>query len=160
MKALTLLFLLVSLGTFAQRKEFFKIDDAEIKEGSINRTKLDNSYGDSSAEDYFKKNKSEFEVILHFFEIHPNLQVEIGVYDNSSSKQKKNIKFSQEMAQFIVDILISKGVKEEQVVAKGYGDVDKLVPDEKLDRLPDDQRERAKQKNNRVELKALKVIEL
>ena len=126
MRLILFIFLFSSGVSFGQSKAFFKLDDAQFEIGAINRTKLDNSIHVQEWESYYEKNEDQFKLIIQFLNDHPTLLVELGFYENASSKQKKNVKNAQEAAEIIVAKLVELGVEKDQIVAKGYGDVDQF----------------------------------
>ena len=83
----------------------------------------------------------------------PDVVIELSGHTDSKGKDAYNLKLSQARAQSCVDYLISKGVKPEQLEAKGYGETMPVEPNTKADGSdnPD-----GRAKNRRIEFKVLK----
>jgi peptidoglycan-associated lipoprotein len=64
--------------------------------------------------------------LVEFFNENNDLTIEIGSHTDSRGSDAYNLNLSQRRAQSVVDYLISKGVPESQLTAKGYGET-KLV---------------------------------
>jgi translation elongation factor P/translation initiation factor 5A len=60
--------------------------------------------------------------ILIFMNRHPNIGIEIAVYTDSSGSPARNLSQSQLHAQMMVNYLVNRGVSNNRLVAKGYGD--------------------------------------
>jgi outer membrane protein OmpA-like peptidoglycan-associated protein len=52
----------------------------------------------------------------------PNLKVEIGVHNDVQSTVQFSNKITKERASLIKDFLVNYGLKEENIIAKGFGD--------------------------------------
>jgi outer membrane protein OmpA-like peptidoglycan-associated protein/tetratricopeptide (TPR) repeat protein len=60
-------------------------------------------------------------MVLPLFDIFPNGIVEIGSHTDNKGTDEYNIKLSQKRSESVVSYLISKGISQERLVAKGYG---------------------------------------
>lgn len=76
------------------------------------------------------------------------VMVEIGAFTDNTGSDKTNLSISQKRAQAVVDYLISKGVKPENLKAKGYGEDQPVAPND----TP-----KGREMNRRIEIKILSV---
>lgn len=89
---------------------------------------------------------AELERLLKLLQDVPTLVIEIGGHTDSDGSDDYNQKLSQNRSKSVVDYLISKGIKAERLVARGYGET---VPIDTND-TPE-----GKQNNRRTEFKIL-----
>jgi len=103
----------------------------------------------------------------------PNVTIELMSHTDSRGTPADNEELSQKRAQSVVDYLISKGIAAERLQAKGYGESQPKIVDDKIkaqyrfvkledvltedfiNLLPVDQQERAHQINRRTEFRVL-----
>jgi OmpA-OmpF porin, OOP family len=76
----------------------------------------------------------------------PNERIEIGGHTDNVGSDAKNLVLSLERAKSIVEYLISKGISNDRLVAKGYGAEEPIE---------DNSTEEGRQKNRRTEVKIL-----
>ncbi len=76
----------------------------------------------------------------------PNERIEIGGHTDNIGSDEKNLVLSLERAKSIVEYLISKGISNDRLVAKGYG-AEEPIEDNSTDE--------GRQKNRRTEVKIL-----
>ncbi|HVP35747.1 MAG TPA: OmpA family protein [Terriglobales bacterium] len=76
----------------------------------------------------------------------PDVKVEVGGYTDSKGSDAINLKLSNARADAVKQYLISKGVKAENLTAKGYG---------KANPIADNKTEEGRAENRRVELKRI-----
>jgi OmpA-OmpF porin, OOP family len=60
--------------------------------------------------------------LIEFLELNHNLKIEIRSHTDERGNDKYNMGLSERRAQSVVDYLISKGIPQERLVAKGYGE--------------------------------------
>jgi outer membrane protein OmpA-like peptidoglycan-associated protein len=60
--------------------------------------------------------------LLEFLELNHNLKIEIRSHTDERGSDKYNLNLSERRAQSVVDYLISQGIPQERLVAKGYGE--------------------------------------
>ena len=77
---------------------------------------------------------------------YPQLQIEIGGHTDSKGSASSNQKLSQKRAQAVHDYLVSKGLPDAQLSAKGYGESKPIAPNKTASDMA---------KNRRVEFKVL-----
>jgi OOP family OmpA-OmpF porin len=63
----------------------------------------------------------------------PEFIIEIGSHTDTIGTAKDNLELSQERAQSVVEYLITKGIDEERLVARGYGSSNPIAPNFKPD---------------------------
>ncbi len=103
----------------------------------------------------------------------PNITIELMSHTDSRGAPADNEELSQKRAQSVVDYLISKGIAADRLQAKGYGESQPKIVDEKIlvdykflklgdvltesyiNQLPADQQEQAHQINRRTEFRVL-----
>ncbi|MBI1344513.1 MAG: OmpA family protein [Terrimonas sp.] len=109
---------------------YFDYDSSSIKQESF-------VYLDELAEKMLKK---------------PNAVLEIGGHTDGKGDDMYNMNLSEARARSVVEYLLSKGVKQEQLVAKGYGETMPVAPNEKPDGTDNPE---GRAKNRRTEFKVL-----
>lgn len=103
----------------------------------------------------------------------PNVTIELMSHTDSRGAPADNEELSQKRAQSVVEYLISKGIAQDRLQAKGYGESQPKVVDDKIleeyaflktgdtltesyiNQLPGDQQEQAHQINRRTEFRVL-----
>ncbi|HEX4887763.1 MAG TPA: OmpA family protein, partial [Luteibaculaceae bacterium] len=85
----------------------------------------------------------------------PEIVVEIGSHTDALGKDDYNLNLSQRRAQSVVDYLISKGIKKDRLIAKGYGETQPIAPNANADGSdnPD-----GRQRNRRTEFKIVGTL--
>ncbi len=66
--------------------------------------------------------------LLPLFDLYPTAKVEIGSHTDFTGSDNYNIKLSQRRSESVVKYLILKGIDEERLVAKGYGEHQPIAP--------------------------------
>ncbi|OJW81676.1 MAG: hypothetical protein BGO69_14280 [Bacteroidetes bacterium 46-16] len=66
--------------------------------------------------------------LINFMKDNPSLSVEIYSYTDSKGSNKYNEELSKRRAQSVVDYLVSNGIEEMRLVAKGFGDKMPVAP--------------------------------
>lgn len=77
----------------------------------------------------------------------PELQIEVQAHTDYKGSGKLNLQLSEQRALSVKAYLVSKGVNENQLTAKGYGESQPIA---------DNKTEEGRAKNRRVELKLVK----
>jgi outer membrane protein OmpA-like peptidoglycan-associated protein/tetratricopeptide (TPR) repeat protein len=80
-----------------------------------------------------ENSKKELDKYVEYFDEYPELVVEIGSHTDSRGSNSYNMKLSEERAKAVVDYLISKGIDENRLVWKGYGEEQLLIPNAKTE---------------------------
>ncbi|HYH15913.1 MAG TPA: OmpA family protein [Flavisolibacter sp.] len=82
----------------------------------------------------------------------PSMIIEIGGHTDSKGNDQYNQKLSEQRAQSVVNYLISKGIAENRLQAKGYGETKPIAPNQNADGSDNPS---GREKNRRTELKIL-----
>ena len=103
----------------------------------------------------------------------PNVTIELMSHTDSRGTPADNDELSQRRAQSVVDYLISKGIASDRLLAKGYGESQPKIVDDKIrslykflnledilteayiEQLPLERQEQAHQVNRRSEFRVL-----
>ncbi|MDR0754111.1 MAG: OmpA family protein [Prevotellaceae bacterium] len=80
-----------------------------------------------------EKSKAELDKYVQYFDEYPEMTVEIGSHTDSRGSNAYNMKLSEQRAKAVVDYLISKGIDENRLVWKGYGEEQLLIPNAKTE---------------------------
>lgn len=94
--------------------------------------------------------------LVELFKKYPNLQFEISAHTDSKGTDAYNLKLSQKRAESVVRYLVSKGIPERQLVARGYGESQPIAPNENPDGTDNPE---GREKNRRTAFKILGEIE-
>lgn len=105
---------------------------------------------------YFKPNESELTEfaklmlveLTHVLSSDRGLKIEVGAHTDDVGTNEYNLNLSEKRALSVKRHLLEKGAKEDQLIAKGYGEASPVAPND-----TDDNRAQ----NRRVEFKILKV---
>lgn len=93
-----------------------------------------------------KESVAELDRLIQLLEDLPRLKIEIAGHTDNSGSDSYNLKLSQRRAKSVVDFLIKKGIGQERLTAKGYGESKPIDTNET---------EEGKQKNRRTEFTIL-----
>lgn len=96
----------------------------------------------------------ELRNLVRFMNKYPLVKVEISGYTDSKGTEEYNLKLSQNRAQAIVSYLLSKGISQARMTAKGYGEAHPDAANQKSDGSDNPA---GRQLNRRVELKTTSV---
>lgn len=69
-------------------------------------------------------------MLAAFLESHPDIHVELAGHTDNVGSETYNVKLSEERAAVVRQALISKGIEEERLSAKGYGSMKPIVPND------------------------------
>ncbi|MFA8435107.1 MAG: OmpA family protein [Marinifilaceae bacterium] len=103
--------------------------------------------------------KSEYHTVLDhivdYLSANTNIVIEIGAHTDSRGSKEFNRKLSQKRAHSIFNYLVSKGISQNRMIQRGYGET------QLLNQCNDnsDCNEEAHQANRRVELKPLPIVQ-
>lgn len=109
---------------------------------------------DSDKSMYRREYKEEFEKLLKVMKEHPELIVEVSGHTDSIGKKEYNLQLSMKRAQTIIKALVRKGIPEDHLVVKGYGESMPAVPNTLPNGKPD---HKGMKLNRRVELKVVQT---
>ncbi|WP_128543904.1 OmpA family protein [Larkinella soli] len=112
------------------------------------KIRLDNVYFDQSSYVLRKESYPQLEKLLKTLEAYPNLVIEIAGHTDNVGDRRLNQALSENRAQVITNYLIHRGIAENRLVFRGYGDTHPAAPNDN---------EYNKKKNRRVEFTVLKL---
>lgn len=113
---------------------------------------LEHVYFDSNKDDIRNDAVPSLEILHQFLINNPKVKVELSGHTDNRGLQEYNLNLSQQRAEAIVAYLVQKGIEENRLVAKGYGEAEPLVPNT----FPDGSDNPAgRAKNRRSEVKIL-----
>lgn len=92
---------------------------------------LPNILYDLAKWDLRPESKTSLDQLVETLSENPNIKIELMSHTDYRGTKKSNDILSQKRAQSVVDYLISKGVAAERLVAKGYGEIQPKIIDEK-----------------------------
>ena len=90
--------------------------------------------------------------LLPLIDLFPNAIIEIGSHTDSTGTDEYNIKLSQRRSESVVKYLTEKGISEERLQAKGYGEHFPIAPNSHPDGSDNPE---GRQLNRRTELKII-----
>lgn len=114
---------------------------------------LNNIFFDSNKATLRKESGVEIDKLVTLLKEYPELVIEVSGHTDSKGNDAANLKLSQMRSQAVVNALIKKGIKKENLVAKGYGETTPIAPNTLANGKPD---VKGMQQNRRVELKIVK----
>lgn len=109
--------------------------------------RLNNIFFDFDKATLKSESFEELDKVVNFLNDNPSLEIEISGHTDSKGADDYNLSLSQGRAESVVDYIISKGIAEFRLVAKGYGET---VP------LETNETDEGRATNRRVEFKVLK----
>ncbi|MBP8250671.1 MAG: OmpA family protein, partial [Chitinophagales bacterium] len=117
-----------------------------IKAGTI--IQLDNIFFEANKSDLKPESSASLDELVDFLKSNPNIYVEIGGHTNGLPNDAFCQKLSNDRAKNVVDYLTVKGIAPDHLTWKGYG---------KTQPIADNATAAGRKKNQRVELKIIKV---
>lgn len=136
---------------------------------------IPNIYFDVAKWDLRPDAQENLEELLTILKDNPNITIELSAHTDMVGNDRSNMVLSENRAQSVVDYLIEKGVYWDRLEAKGYGETQPRLMNEKdvreysflkvgdvlterfVNRLKGEQREIALQLNRRIEFKVLRT---
>ncbi len=107
---------------------------------------LNNVSFDTGKSTLKSKSFTELDRVVEIIKKYPTMKVEISGHTDDVGSATYNQKLSQKRAQAVVDYIIGKNIKTEQIIAKGYGESKPRA---------DNKTEEGRQINRRVEAKII-----
>jgi OOP family OmpA-OmpF porin len=90
--------------------------------------------------------------LIEIFKRNPEIVIELSAHTDDKGSDDFNMKLSQKRAESVVTYLISKGIRKEQLTAKGYGETRPIAPNSKPDGSDNPQ---GRELNRRTEFKII-----
>ena len=108
---------------------------------------LDNVYFETGKADIKPTSFKELDQMVEYMKLKKSLVIEIAGHTDNVGNADANLKLSQDRANSVRAYLIKKGITENRVQAKGYGDTQPLSSNDT---------DAGKQKNRRTEVRVIK----
>ena len=106
--------------------------------------------------DLLPNSKDSLDYLYQVLIDNPTIIIELQAHTDSRGSDDANMTLSQKRAQSCVDYLISKGIPQERMVPKGYGETRLKVTDDQINAMATNaEKEAAHQKNRRTEFSVL-----
>ena len=117
---------------------------------------LENIYYDLD-KDFIRADAAlELDKLVAILNDNPEIKIELSSHTDSRQTADYNLDLSKRRAQSAVNYIINAGIDSERITAKGYGESQLIVSDEKINALPTvEEREATHQINRRTEFKIL-----
>ena len=119
-------------------------DFTDLKIG--NNIVLQNVYFEYGEYTLLEKSYKELDKLIKILGENPALSIEISGHTDNIGSKEFNLILSEKRARSVVDYLLSKGIGEERLTYKGYGNAMPLTKNDE---------EEERQKNRRVEFKII-----
>jgi len=84
--------------------------------------RLENIFFDFDKTTLKPESYEELDKVVDFLNQNPSVEIEIAGHTDSKGSDKYNLNLSQGRAQAVVDYIISQGIEDRRLVAKGYGE--------------------------------------
>ncbi|MGY8981547.1 MAG: DUF5723 family protein [Cytophagales bacterium] len=94
--------------------------DRKVNEGDI--------LFETNSTTFTLSSKAGLEAIIDLTSNNENVVIEIAAHTDDVGQEKDNLTLSEKRANAVRDYLISRGVLDQQLIAKGYGEVQPIVP--------------------------------
>jgi len=107
---------------------------------------LKNIFFDSKMFELKPESTTELDKVVQLLKDNPTLKIEISGHTDNVGKSDDNLKLSDNRAQSVVKYLVTKGIKPERLLSKGYGALKPVAPNTS---------EEGRAKNRRTELKVI-----
>ena len=88
--------------------------------------KIDNIYYDLGKYNIRPDAGKELDKLIDILNQYPSMTIELRSHTDSRGSDQSNMTLSQNRAQFAVKYLVSKGINQSRMIAKGYGETELL----------------------------------
>jgi len=117
---------------------------------------LENIYYDLDRDEIREDAARELDKLVTILADNPEIKIELSSHTDSRQTAAYNDDLSKRRAQSAVSYIVSEGIEQERLIARGYGESDLLMTDEEINKLPtEEEREAAHQRNRRTEFKVI-----
>lgn len=137
-----------------KEKEYQEIvKDVQLKKVEIGKKiVLRNIFFDLAKATLREESVAELEKLHLVLDENPKMKIEISGHTDDQGADDYNQKLSEERAHSVVTYLIEKGVAEDRLTYKGYGETQPIVPNMNEDGTPNEEN---RQQNRRTEFQIL-----
>lgn len=112
---------------------------------------LENIYYDLDKAEIRPDAAAELDKLVQILKDNPTIRIELSSHTDARSSDEYNLDLSQRRAQSAVDYIVSQGIDEDRLVAKGYGETQLIIENA--------QTEEEHQVNRRTEFKVIEIQE-
>ncbi len=91
---------------------------------------LDNVYFDTGKSTLKPSSYPELNELVEYMKLKPSVKIEIAGHTDDVGDDTANMKLSQERANAVKAYLVKKGIASDRVVAKGYGEMQPVAPND------------------------------
>lgn len=111
-------------------EQYTEIDEqnlflAPVMESQVAR--LNNVFFKDDSDELLSESICELDRFVSFLKVNKKIAVEIAAHTDNMGDDNKNMELSQRRAQKVVDYCISKGIKKDRLIAKGYGETQPIA---------------------------------
>ncbi len=150
----SIVFAVAAFGQQSKSDSSFNWNDSTLKINS--RRTINITYtldGPCTVEPCYETNDNHFvyDTLIDFLRGHPTIKIEIASYNDLFGSKMKEFR-SQGNADGMKQILISKGISGNRIIAVGYGNKNQIVPEDQIGKLPKQEQWKARRKNTRFEI--------
>lgn len=131
----------------------FNIPTLCLNEIPVKAIKVENVYYDFDKATLQVTSFASLDDLVSLLNENPSMEIELSAHTDSKGSDEYNLALSQKRAQSVVDYLVSKGISETRLVARGYGETMPVAPNENADGTDNPE---GRQQNRRTEFKVLK----
>jgi len=117
---------------------------APVMESQVVR--INNIFFKKKSAEFLSESYPELNRFVEFLKVNKKITVEIGGHTDNNGNSNENMVLSEKQAQAVADYCISKGIKAERLVVKGYG---QTLP------IAFNKDEEGREMNRRIEFKML-----
>jgi peptidoglycan-associated lipoprotein len=93
--------------------------------------RIDNIFFDFASDVLRPESTVSLDKLVETLNDNPNITIELGSHTDSRGNDDFNLDLSNRRAQSVVNYLISKGIKEDRLISKGYGETQPKVVDKR-----------------------------
>ncbi|MGQ9846994.1 MAG: OmpA family protein [Bacteroidales bacterium] len=98
---------------------------APVMESQVVR--LNNVFFKNESDELLPESICELDRFVAFLKVNKKITVEIAAHTDNIGDDNKNLELSQRRAQKVVDYCVSKGIKKDRLIAKGYGETQPIA---------------------------------
>jgi outer membrane protein OmpA-like peptidoglycan-associated protein len=98
---------------------------APLMEDQVAR--LNNVFFRNETDELLPESICELDRFVSFLKVNKKIKVEIAAHTDNVGDDARNMELSERRAKKIVDYCISKGIKKERLIAKGYGETQPIA---------------------------------
>ncbi|HEY5125331.1 MAG TPA: OmpA family protein [Ignavibacteria bacterium] len=136
----------LDLTTISEYREMnFNVDMKPIEIGEVVR--LNNIFFDFNKSTLRPESFQELDRVVKLLNENPKIEIEISGHTDNVGTDEYNLNLSNERASSVVAYIVSKGISQSRITAKGYGKTNPVATNDT---------EEGRQLNRRVEFKILK----